>query len=53
MAIEPLLGIGIILSLEGKVIGIAERVGKTYTLATYIPELKVAYKASEEPSASL
>ena len=55
MATEPLPGIGITLSLEGKVIGVAERVGKTYALATYILEIepKIVYKASEESNTSL
>ena len=47
MATEPLPGIGITLYLDGKVIRVAIRVGKTYVLTTYILEAKEAYETLE------
>jgi len=53
MATEPLLGIGITLYLNGKVIGVATRVGKTYVLTTYILEAEEAYETLEGHDAEL
>lgn len=46
VATEPLPATGLTLSLNGKVIGVAARVGRAYTLKTHLLEPETAYKAS-------